>query len=108
MRETDSRWLDTILLENARFRERVDPEKLPVQRAPGLVAVITCMDPRVNLEAIGIQRFTEAGENTPSVQVIRTIGVMVEPRSLVVGIFLAGKLPSLCTLIAAVVLPIQR
>ena len=90
MSESGSRWLETILLENARFRGRVHPAKLPVQRTPGSVAVITCMDPRVNLEAMGIPPFTEAGENASPVRVIRTIGAMAEPRSLVVGIFLAG------------------
>ena len=90
MSEISARWLNTILVENARFRGRIHPDKLPVQRTPGSVAVITCMDPRVNLEAIGIPRFTEQGENPSPVRVIRTIGAMAEPRSLVVSIFLAG------------------
>ena len=90
MSETGLRWLDTIILANAKFRGRVQPEKLPVQRTPGSVAVITCMDPRVNLEAMGIPGFTEAGEGQSSVRVIRTAGAMAEPRSLVIGIFLAG------------------
>ena len=90
MSETGLRWLDTILLANAKFRGRVQPDKLPVQRTPGSVAVITCMDPRVNLEAMGIPGFTEAGEGQSSVRVIRTAGAMAEPRSLVIGIFLAG------------------
>jgi carbonic anhydrase len=90
MSKTDLRWLDTMLVENAAFRGRVQPEKLPVQRTPGSVAVITCMDPRVNLEAIGIPGFTHQGEGPSSVRVIRTIGAMAEPRSLVIGIFLAG------------------
>jgi len=90
MSETTLRWLDTMLMENARFRGRVHPEKLPTQRTPGSVAVITCMDPRVNLEASGIPGFTEEGEGKSSVRVIRTIGAMAEHRSLVIGIFLAG------------------
>src|SRR5215475_13384121 len=90
MSETGLRWLDTIILANAKFRGRVQPDKLPVQRTPGSVAVITCMDPRVNLEAMGIPGFTEAGEGQSSVRVIRTAGAMAEPRSLVIGIFLAG------------------
>ena len=90
MSETGLRWLDTILSANAKFRGRVQPHKLPVQRTPGSVAVLTCMDPRVNLEAMGIPGFSEAGEGQSSVRVIRTVGAMAEPRSLVIGIFLAG------------------
>lgn len=90
MSELGSRWLDTVLLENARFRERARPHKLPVQRMPGSVAIITCMDPRVNLEALGIAPFTPEGEGRSSVRVIRTVGAMAEPRSLVIGLFLAG------------------
>lgn len=90
MSEISTRWLDAILVENARFRGRIHLDKLPVQRTAGSIAVITCMDPRVNLEALGIPRFTEQGENSSPVRVIRTIGAMAEPRSLVVGIFLAG------------------
>lgn len=90
MGEPGLRWLDTVQLENVKFRERIHVDKLPVLRAPGTVGVITCIDPRVNLEAIGIPCGTDAGENASSVRVIRTIGAMAEPRSLVVGIFLAG------------------
>ena len=90
MSKTSSRWLDIIQSENAKFRERIHADKLPVLRAPGTVGVITCIDPRVNLEAIGMPRGTDAGDSSSSVRVIRTIGAMAEPRSLVVGIFLAG------------------
>lgn len=83
-------WLETIVHENERFRQRVSLDNLPVQRTPGSLAVITCMDPRVNLEAIGIPRFTSQGEGKSSVRIIRTIGAMAEPRSLVIGNFLAG------------------
>ena len=90
MSQMSSRWLDIIHLENAKFRGRIHVGKLPVLRAPGTVGVITCIDPRVNLEAIGIPRARDDGENSSSVRVIRTIGAMAEPRSLVIGIFLAG------------------
>jgi carbonic anhydrase len=90
MSETKNRWIESILLENERFRKRISPDKLPVQRTPGSLAVITCMDPRVNLEAIGIPGFTQQGEGTSSVRIIRSIGAMAEHRSLVIGIFLAG------------------
>ena len=82
------RWLDTAIASNAKFRER--SEKLPTQRTPGTVAVITCMDPRVNLEAIGIPPFTPEGEGNSSVRIIRTIGARAEKRSLLIGLFLAG------------------
>lgn len=88
--EIDTRWLDSLQLGNARFRERIDSEHLPVERMPSSVAVITCMDPRVNLEAIGILPFSETGRGCSAVRVMRTIGAMADPRSLVVGIFLAG------------------
>lgn len=90
MNKLNSRWLDAIQFENTQFRGRIDPDKLPVQRTPSSVGVITCMDPRVNLEAIGIPSFSETGENGSSIRVIRTIGAMAEPRSLMIGIFLAG------------------
>lgn len=90
MNETKTQWLESIVRENERFRKRISPNKLPVQRTPGSLAVITCMDPRVNLEAIGIPGFTQNGSGSSSVRVIRTIGAMPEPRSLVIGIFLAG------------------
>lgn len=84
------RWLDTLLTANTQFCSRVQPGKLPTQRTPGTVAVITCMDPRLNLEAIGLPPFKPDGGGSSSVRVIRTIGAMAEARSLVIGIFLAG------------------
>ena len=63
---------------------------LPVQRTPGSVGVITCMDPRVNLEAIGIPQFGLNGESDSPIRVVRTIGAMPEARSLIIGTFLAG------------------
>jgi carbonic anhydrase len=90
MNEGQPRWLDTALSENAKFRARVHSDKLPVQRTPGSLAVITCMDPRVNLEGVGIPQFTEEGAGRSSVRIIRSIGAGAEGRSLVVGIFLAG------------------
>ena len=90
MTDQPTSWMDQIREGNATFRGRIDPNKLPVARTPGSVAVITCMDPRVNLEALGIPGFSGDGEGVSSVRVIRTIGGMAEERSLVVGLFLAG------------------
>ncbi len=83
-------WLDEIRAANTAFAARVSIDDLPIARTPSRFAVITCMDPRVNLECIGIQPFGERGEGQSSVRVIRTIGAMSEDRSLVIGLFLAG------------------
>ncbi len=57
---------------------------------PGRFLVVTCMDPRVNLEAIGIAPFSPDGEDASDVRVVRTAGAMSEERSLVIAIHLAG------------------
>lgn len=82
-------WNNQIESENQAFLDRIDPNTIPTARAPGQ-CVITCMDPRVNLEAIGIPGFSEKGSNSSSMRIIRTLGAMAENRSLIVGIFLAG------------------
>ena len=48
------------------------------------------MDPRINLNACGIEPFAPDGAGLSEVRVIRTIGGMAEDRSLIVGIHLAG------------------
>lgn len=83
-------WLNHMVEANTRFRTHVDLERIPVERAPCPYAVVTCMDPRMNLDCIGIPPFTDAGEARSQVRIIRTIGGMSESRSLVIGIFLAG------------------
>lgn len=87
---SETRWLDHILEENRRFQARIRPRSLPVQRTPGSVGVITCMDPRVNLEAVGIPQFGSSGEADSTVRIVRSIGAIPEARSLVIGTFLAG------------------
>ena len=82
-------WLADIHKHNEAFRKRVSEASLPTARAPG-PAVITCMDPRVNLAALGLPAFAEDGSNPSAVRVIRTIGAMAEERSLIIGIFLAN------------------
>lgn len=81
--------LDRMLEANLNFQQRIDVAKLP-SRAPDSLAVITCMDPRINLEALGIVGFSAEGEGNSDVRVIRTLGAAAEARSLLVGIFLAG------------------
>ena len=83
-------WLKAIQAANRDFQNRIDVEKLPINRVPGSRAIFTCMDPRVNLEAIGIPSFLSSGENSSSIRIIRTVGGIAEERSLIVGCFLAG------------------
>lgn len=82
-------WLEHIRESNRAFRQRVGEASLPTVRASG-PAVITCMDPRVNLAALGVPGFAEDGSTTSTVRVIRTVGGMAEERSLLVGVFLAN------------------
>lgn len=84
------RWLDQLRRENEVFHRRVDRTKLPVARAPGRFALVTCMDPRVNPAALGVEPFGADGSTASDVRIIRTIGGMAEDRSLIVGIHLAG------------------
>ena len=81
-------WLETINDVNERFRQDINLDVLP-SRAPGN-AVITCMDPRVNLNAIGIPDFEEDGSLDSNTRIIRTLGARAEERSLLVGVMLAG------------------
>ena len=88
MSQTSARWLDQMTSANAAFTRRIDPAVLPA-RLPG-PAIITCIDPRINLEAIGIDAFSQQGASDSPVRIIRTVGGMAESRSLVIGMFLAG------------------
>lgn len=83
-------WLEGIETANTQFRNSIDVNLLPIERQPCPYAVITCMDPRVNLEAIGIPCFGPSGEANSQVRVIRTIGAIHESRSIVIGIHMAG------------------
>ena len=83
-------WLETILSDNQAFRQNVAVDCLPTERQPWPYAVVTCMDPRVNLAAAGIPPFEATGELRTQARVIRTLGGMADPRSLLVGIHLAG------------------
>jgi carbonic anhydrase len=85
-----STWIESITEANKLFVERIDSDQLPVERPPGQFVVVTCMDPRVNLEAIGISPFQANGSLGSATRVIRTLGGIPEARSLVVGLHLAG------------------
>ena len=90
MQELSGPWLASVLESNAAFRSSVEAGRLPVERKPWPYAVITCMDPRVNLEAVGLLPFLSSGEVQSHARVIRTLGGIAEERSLAVGIHLAG------------------
>ncbi len=90
MSERSERWLDRLRERNDAFQRGIDIDKLPVARSPGRFALITCMDPRINLTALGIEPFAPDDSGVSEVRVIRTIGAMAEDRSLIVGIHLAG------------------
>jgi carbonic anhydrase len=83
-------WLHQIVQSNAQFTARIDTHYHPLKRESCPYAIITCMDPRVNLEAVGIPPFTHEGMVGSQVRIIRTLGAMSDHRSLVVGIHLAG------------------
>jgi carbonic anhydrase len=83
-------WLHQIIERNTEFTERIDTLHHPLQREACPYAIITCMDPRVNLEAVGIPPFTHDGRLGSQVRIIRTLGAMSDHRSLVVGVHLAG------------------
>lgn len=90
METTEKRWIQKIQEENVKFVNKTESGNHPLQRAPCPYAIITCMDPRINLSAVGIPPFLENGETNSQVRIIRTLGGMSDLRSLVVGIHLAG------------------
>ena len=83
-------WLENLVNQNKRFLNGVDLNDLSVQRQPCPFAIITCMDPRVNLEAAGVLPFSSKGEAQSQVRIIRTLGAIADDRSLLAGIHLAG------------------
>jgi carbonic anhydrase len=83
-------WLDSVLEENRKFREEINVDVLPTDRQPHPYGIITCMDPRVNLAAVGVPPFLPNGEIQSQARVIRTLGGIGDKRSLLVGIHLAG------------------
>ena len=90
MNEEGGQTLTRILKLNQQFRDRTAVDDLPVKRVAEKVAIVTCIDPRINLEALGIFGFSPNGAGNSNVRVIRTIGGIAEERSLIIGLFLAG------------------
>ncbi len=74
---------------NATFLERIDADRL-LREPPAGRVVITCMDSRINLEAIGIPSFDVDGHNASRVAIIRTAGARCPEPSLFVALFKAG------------------
>lgn len=83
-------WLETMAEANEAFMGRVEPARLPVARPAGQFAVVTCIDPRVNVEAIGVAPADRDGGLGSAVRVIRTAAGIPEYRSLVAGIHMGG------------------
>jgi carbonic anhydrase len=72
-RMEENTWLSDILTANETFFKNMDLDKLITKRSPGPYAILTCMDPRINLEAIGISPFSEKAERASQVRIIRTV-----------------------------------
>lgn len=82
-------WQENLDPINRAFVESVDGDRLP-KRQPGSRAVFTCMDPRVNLAAVGISAHDPNGESESTVRIVRTLGGRIDDRSLFAAIYLAG------------------
>ncbi|HZA40601.1 MAG TPA: carbonic anhydrase [Actinomycetota bacterium] len=83
-------WVQEIRSANADFRARVQPHELPTDRPAADRLVVTCMDPRVNLEALGIATFSTEGAIRSRTRIVRTLGAIADDRSLLVAIHLPG------------------
>lgn len=83
-----SDWISEAIEANAAFLSRIDPERLS-REPPTRRAVITCMDSRINLEAIGIPSFAADGHSDSRIAIIRTAGARCPERSLFVSLFKA-------------------
>jgi len=81
------RWLDEILEKNEAYASKPDFLRQPTTILPGQRVLITCMDPRVNLEAVGARPKKE-GEEVE--RVILTRGGVPDMPSLFVLLYLAN------------------
>lgn len=82
-------WLSEIAGANTAFRDRIDLQALP-DSGLNQRLVITCMDPRINLEAIGLESPLPDGTRSSNVGVIRTAGARIDRRSLFVALYWAN------------------
>jgi len=81
-------WITEAIEANTAFLSRIDPERL-YREPPTRRAVITCMDSRINLEAIGIPSFAADGHSDSRIAIIRTAGARCPERSLFIALFKA-------------------
>ncbi len=81
-------WITEAIEANAAFLSHIDAERL-YREPPTRRVVITCMDSRINLEAIGIPSFAADGHNDSRIAIIRTAGARCPERSLFVALFKA-------------------
>jgi len=80
------RWLDEILEKNAIYASKADFLRQPTTILPGQRVLITCMDPRINLEAVGARPKKE-GEEVE--RIVLTRGGVPDMPSLFVLLYLA-------------------
>jgi len=66
------RWLDEILKSNERFLIGTKYRKLNTKRSPGPHAIVTCMDPRINLNAIEIDSINWGLRDKENLEVLST------------------------------------
>jgi len=81
------RWLDEILEKNEVYASKPDFLRQPTTSLPGPMALVTCMDPRVNLEAVGARPKKE-GEQVE--RVILTRGGVPDMASLFVLLYVGN------------------
>ena len=81
------RWLDEILEKNEEYASKPDFLRQPTTGLPGQRGIVTCMDPRVNLEAVGARPKKE-GEQVE--RVILTRGGVPDMASLFVLLYVGN------------------
>jgi carbonic anhydrase len=81
------RWLDEILEKNEAYASKPDFLRQPTTGLPGQMALVTCMDPRVNLEAVGVR---PKKEGEPVERVILTRGGVPDMASLFVLLYVGN------------------
>ncbi len=80
-------WLDEILEANAEYMKPPEAGRFSTALVPGTRALVTCMDPRCRIEAIGAERPDSEGR---IVRLILNAGGKLDFRSLFPYLFLAG------------------
>jgi carbonic anhydrase len=81
------RWLDEILEKNEAYASKPDFLRQPTTSLPGQMAFVTCMDPRVNLEAVGAR---PKKEGEPVERIVLTRGGVPDMASLFVLLYVGN------------------